>query len=1111
MTTDVQTTPWSHHEGPAPAAGRWFRQIAAVAGIIVALIGLGTLVLQLTTLSAVGSAPAASINMKTNTAVGLALAGGVLFLLACCRQRRRVRVVAQIGAVIVALLGLLTLGEHLFGWHLGIDELLDRELPGALAPFGPNRMVPATALCFLLIGSALLLTQLRSAAANLPAIAALALAYTTAMGYLYGSASFEGIAVYVQMAASTGIAFLLLGLGTLALRPDRGLVGFLTGGTADGKLALRLLLAILAFLPMLGGVLLRGYQEGQYSVEFGAALFVTVGGLIVGGLVLWNSRAFVRLEEARQLATHQTAELAAIVEFSADAIIGKDRDGRITSWNNGATRLFGYTRDEMVGQLVDRLIPADRSDEEARIQELFEQGVPVTDYVTRRLARDGRALDVSITLSAIKNASGAVIGTSKIVRDVTSHKAVEGKVRRLTRLYAALSACNKAIVRCSDEKKLFPEICRAAVTFGGMKMAWIGLIDESSRQVTPVASQGEGAEYLRDIHVSIDANDPFGLSPTGIAIREDRPVWCQDFQHDPCTEPWHDSSVKYGWGSSAALPLRCNDAVIGAFTLYSGEPQAFDDDIRNLLGEMTADIRFALENFAHEKKRQQAEADLHLQSAALSATINSVVITDPQGNIEWVNPAFTRITGYQAAEVIGQNPRLLKSGQQSDAYYANLWQTITSGRSWSGEFINVRKDGGLYTEEVTITPVRDQTRAIAHFVAVKQDVTEKKSLERQLFQTQRLEGIGLLASGIAHDLNNVLAPIALSIELLRLQFPGSGKRLDLIEESCRRGSDIIRQVLTFARGVEGERGALQVGRLVKEMSRLITETFPRNIEVVYHLAAGDDQVRGDPTQIHQVLLNLAVNARDAMPNGGHLTLLVERKILDEFAASQIPGARPGEFVMLVVRDTGTGIPPENLPHIFEPFFTTKPRGQGTGLGLSTVHGIVRSHQGFVHVRSELGVGTEFQVYLPALPPTELTEARARTATPFPVGHGELVLVADDEATIREITRLVLEEHGFAPLLAENGKEALELFHAHRERIKLVILDRMMPGMSGEEVARKIHQLAPQLPIFLSTGLLMEGNEPAKEEALKAVGVTAILHKPYTEAVLLKALRQHLRV
>ena len=361
----------------------------------------------------------------------------------------------------------------------------------------------------------------------------------------------------------------------------------------------------------------------------------------------------------------------------------------------------------------------------------------------------------------------------------------------------------------------------------------------------------------------------------------------------------------------------------------------------------------------------------------------------------------------------------------------------------------------------------------------------------------------MLASGIAHDLNNIIAPITLSIELLRHKYPGEQRTLEMVEQCARRGAEVVRQVLTFSRGMDGTRVPLRVSRLVKEMGHLMSETLPRNIEFSYDVNVKEDTVRADHTQIHQVILNLGVNARDAMPKGGKLSINLTNETMQK---EDVAGtsSKPGPYLVIAVADSGMGIPPEVLPLIFEPFFTTKARGVGTGLGLSTVHGIVRSHGGFIKVQSEVGIGTIFKVYLPLDTHAAVTN-KASSATPFATGEGRLVLVADDEPTIRDSARLVLEASGYKVLTAENGLEAVTLFRAHQQEVKYVVLDRMMPIMNGESAALIIHQLAPTLPIILATGLLSAGVKSGVSDELKAAGITDVLSKPFTADQLLRRL------
>jgi PAS domain S-box-containing protein len=495
---------------------------------------------------------------------------------------------------------------------------------------------------------------------------------------------------------------------------------------------------------------------------------------------------------------------------------------------------------------------------------------------------------------------------------------------------------------------------------------------------------------------------------------------------------------------------------------------------------------------------------LELLAAGARVTPSALVITDDQGTIEWVNPGFEKISGYRADEVIGRKASVQSSGVHTAEFFAELWRTIRSGRDWHGEIVNRNKDGRLYNEEMTITPMRDAGGAISHYIAVKKDVTESKRLEAQLIRAQRLESIGMLASGIAHDLNNVLAPVLLSIELLKLDMPGPSARenLNLIERAANRGAEIIRQLLTFVKGVGGGRTDVPVSHLLKGVTQLINQNFPRGIELRLDLPREAGSVKGDMAQLEQALFNIAINARDTMPGGGLIGLRAKNCRVDEAKACLHPGTRAGEFVMIAVSDTGPGMTPEHIERIFEPFFTTKPRGSGSGLGLATAEGIVRSHGGFIEVSSVVGQGSEFRVHLPVRSPAE--------ADPSPVaderillGRGRCILVVDDDEGIRRLTRDILARNGFIVVSAGDGVDAVTRFRAFPNRFSAVITDTKMPRMSGLELASILNRAAPDVPIIATSGAMSAG--PEEQALLERKSVAYVLRKPYTERSLMGAL------
>jgi PAS domain S-box-containing protein len=434
---------------------------------------------------------------------------------------------------------------------------------------------------------------------------------------------------------------------------------------------------------------------------------------------------------------------------------------------------------------------------------------------------------------------------------------------------------------------------------------------------------------------------------------------------------------------------------------------------------------------------------------------------------------------------------------------ATRQKVIASKSKGSDEFRITLPNGEMRFIQSAEGVILDDAGVVTGVVGVNIDVTARKKLEQQLLQAQRVESIGTLAGGIAHDLNNILAPIMMSIRYLK-DTAHDAQALDILEtigDSAKRGADIVRQVLSFARGVDGERIEIPADRLLTDLESLVKNTFPKQIHSEFSVPDGVWNISGDPTQIYQVLLNLCVNARDAMPNGGTLAVAMENCALDEQYAAMNLHAKEGRYVKITVSDTGTGIPPEIIDKVFEPFFTTKELGGGTGLGLSSAVGIVRSHGGIIKVHSELGEGATFEVYLPATaialatPPAEVKEAA------LPRGNGETILLVDDEASILKTTSKALEASGYRVLTAQNGADALPIYLANQEAIAVVLTDMMMPVMDGPATIRALMRLNPAIKIIAATGLNANGTSARVAETR----VKHYLTKPYTAETLLYTL------
>ena len=431
------------------------------------------------------------------------------------------------------------------------------------------------------------------------------------------------------------------------------------------------------------------------------------------------------------------------------------------------------------------------------------------------------------------------------------------------------------------------------------------------------------------------------------------------------------------------------------------------------------------------------------------------------------------------------------------------YEAVLAGRldRLAEEYRVVRPDGSMRWVQDSGTPLRDPQGLLVSVGGVTQDITEQKAGTELLLRAQRVENIGMLATGIAHDFNNALAPLLMGAALLRPHAPGPhGQRLlDTMEKSAARCVALVRQLLAFARGASGQHQLLQARHILRELQELAEMTFPKLIRVNVDLPAGLWPILANATQIHQVFLNLCVNARDAMPQGGVLSLAAANCTLDVTAATHIPEGRPGHFLAVVVRDTGTGIPPEVLPRIWEPFFTTKALGVGTGLGLSTVRGILRQHDAFVTVETSAAHGTTFTVYLPAADEAPDGETRAPMAVPTP-GQGELILVVDDEAPVRQIATDTLQAHGYRTLTAADGAEAIATFAQHQAEVRLLLTDLQMPVLGGEALLAVIHRLQPLLPVVVMSGL-----EAASNPADAAPG-PAFLAKPFRAETLLALVR-----
>jgi PAS domain S-box-containing protein len=482
----------------------------------------------------------------------------------------------------------------------------------------------------------------------------------------------------------------------------------------------------------------------------------------------------------------------------------------------------------------------------------------------------------------------------------------------------------------------------------------------------------------------------------------------------------------------------------------------------------SASVAAERERIRGSAERRRAEAERATLVAAIEQTAEEILITDIEGRIQYCNAAFLSITGYSRNEVIGRNPRFLKSGRHDNDYYDAVWKTILEGQVWAGQFINQKKDASPYHTEGTIAPIYDQAGNLTGFVSARHDITGRLRLESELLQAQKMESIGRLAGGIAHDFNNLLTVITGYSGLVENELKVTDRRRQYVKEirvAGERAATLTRQLLAFSRKQTFRPVRLDLNRFTEDMCGMIQRLVGEDITVETRLHPGLRAVSADPDQISQILLNLAANARDAMPDGGRLVFLTAN-----VAASDGPpiDARP-ESVLLAVTDTGVGISDENRPHLFEPFFTTKPRGRGTGLGLSMVYGIVQQSEGWIDVSSEPDKGTTFSIYLPALTDAPASETISESTLMPSVDVSGTVLVVEDDDEVRGLVKSVLESDGFRVLEAPGGQAALTLARSYPEKIDLLITDVIMPEMTGKQLVDHLMLLRPGVKILYMSG------------------------------------------
>ena len=765
-----------------------------------------------------------------------------------------------------------------------------------------------------------------------------------------------------------------------------------------------------------------------------------------------------------------------IFESTPDSMFIKDRFLTYTHINPAMGELLQKSASELIGLTDIELFGFEEWRKSKEIDSRVLKGEIVHEENTITIG--GITKTFNVVKVPMRDHRGRIVGLCGIARDMTERKKVE-EIQHV--LYEISNAANET----KDLRELFKSIQKVLGKILDTRNFFIALYNKDHDTIT-LPYHVDEMEKFTEI--------PAGKTMTSFVIKMQKPIRVTEEEIQKLAEKGDIKIVGTIPKIWLGVPLKIGRNVIGVIAVQSYKDESlYTEEHSNILEFVSGQIASAIE-------RKKADEDRIRLATAIQQTAEAIMITDENACIQYVNPAFEKITGYTQQEVIGKTPRILKSGKQDKAFYKGLWETISNGKIWIGHFTNRKKDGSFYEEDTAISPIFDDSGKIINYVAVKRDVTEQLNMQLRLRQAEKMEAIGTLAGGIAHDFNNIIGAIIgyTELSLDDVTDERTKRNLKQVIKASHRAKDLVQQILAFSRQSEQKRKPLLVSLIVKEALKLLRASLPSTIEIRTNIQAKSSLVLADPTQIHQVMMNLCTNAAHAMrEHGGVIEVSLREVEIDKEMVKNYQELRPGTYVKLMVKDTGVGIDPKIIDRIFEPYFTTKEVGQGAGMGLALVHGIVKSYNGEITVYSEKGKGTTFNVFLPRIFSKPKTQEQSEEGKKFLPTGNECILYVDDEKNLVNAGTQTLERLGYKVVSTTSSTEAFKIFKKKPEKFDLVITDQTMPEITGADLAQKLMRIRPDIPVILCTGY----SEIISREKAKEMGISEFLMKPlFTEDI-----------